>query len=66
MASPSWPPRNGNIVRLRAEMAGTGLGKWLSLSGCPGAGVGWGVPPALIFPDSLPLRCFPLSDHGLA
>lgn len=25
-----------------------------------------GIPSALIFPDSLPLRGLPLSDHGLA
>lgn len=63
MASLGWPSVNGNIVRLRLGIPSTSLGKWLPLSGCPGAR-GFPCPGIPRFSASEMFPC--VSDHELA
>lgn len=63
VTSPPWLTMNGNNSQAESANSWHRFGQRLPLAGCPGAGR---LPRARTFPDFLPLRCFPLSDRGLA
>ena len=60
---PLWLTMNGNNSQAESANSWHRFGQQLPRAGCPGAGR---LPHAQTFPDFLPLRCFPLSDRGLA